>query len=286
MTVDESPPCVVVGIDGSRAAVSAALWAVDEAVERSIPLRLVYAIDPASAATGEEEAHKLATAELAVRNAFTAVEAAEQPVKVEIEIAQGAPVEVLRRASRSAAMICIGAVGLHHFDDGRVGSTAEALAAAAHCPVAVIRHRVRGGERGPGRVVVEIDQSADSDAALEAAVNEALLRRAPLHVLALSPGTSAGDADRVLVARAERRIAQWQHRYPALDVHDEVVRSNLLDYVAANGAHIQLVVVGIDEGGRPGAAAGTEVAPLVGPDGSAALRNSDCSVLIVNGRRL
>ena len=38
-------PSVVVGIDGSRAALDAALWAVDEAVSRDIPLRLVYAID-------------------------------------------------------------------------------------------------------------------------------------------------------------------------------------------------------------------------------------------------
>ena len=41
-----SSPSVVVGIDGSRSAVDAALWAVDEAVSRDIPLRLVYAIDP------------------------------------------------------------------------------------------------------------------------------------------------------------------------------------------------------------------------------------------------
>ena len=40
---------VVVGIDGSRSALDAALWAVDEAVSRDIPLRLVYAIDPAIA---------------------------------------------------------------------------------------------------------------------------------------------------------------------------------------------------------------------------------------------
>ena len=43
---NSSPPTVVVGIDGSRSAVDAALWAVDEAVSRDIPLRLVYAIDP------------------------------------------------------------------------------------------------------------------------------------------------------------------------------------------------------------------------------------------------
>ncbi len=32
------PPVVVVGIDGSRSAIGAALWAVDEAVSRDIPL--------------------------------------------------------------------------------------------------------------------------------------------------------------------------------------------------------------------------------------------------------
>ena len=41
-----SSPAVVVGINGSPTAVDAALWAVDEAVSRDIPLRLVYAIDP------------------------------------------------------------------------------------------------------------------------------------------------------------------------------------------------------------------------------------------------
>ena len=32
---------VVVGIDGSQAAIQAAEWAVDEAVSREVPLRLV-----------------------------------------------------------------------------------------------------------------------------------------------------------------------------------------------------------------------------------------------------
>ena len=42
MQNDGSPsPAVVVGIDGSRPAVDAALWGVDEAVHRDIPLRLV-----------------------------------------------------------------------------------------------------------------------------------------------------------------------------------------------------------------------------------------------------
>ncbi len=57
-----SPPSVVVGIDGSRSALDAALWAVDEAVSRDIPLRLVYAVDPddSSGADPQDAARDLA----------------------------------------------------------------------------------------------------------------------------------------------------------------------------------------------------------------------------------
>ncbi len=34
---------VVVGVDGSQAALTATLWAFDEAVRREVPLRLVHA---------------------------------------------------------------------------------------------------------------------------------------------------------------------------------------------------------------------------------------------------
>ena len=81
-------PAVVVGVDGSRSAVGAALWAVDEAVSRDIPLRLVYAIDPDSHPDADpgDAARALATAEIAVRQAFMAVESTDKPVKIEIEI--------------------------------------------------------------------------------------------------------------------------------------------------------------------------------------------------------
>ncbi len=46
MSAANSLPTVVVGVDGSKAAINAAQWAVDEAVHRDIPLRLVHVIDP------------------------------------------------------------------------------------------------------------------------------------------------------------------------------------------------------------------------------------------------
>src|SRR5689334_6025924 len=101
-------PAVVVGIDGSRAAVDAALWAVDEAVSRDIPLRLLYAIDPTDASTDPGGAARdLAIAELAVRDAFTAVESTEKPVKIEVEILQDRPTRALLQASQCAELLCV-----------------------------------------------------------------------------------------------------------------------------------------------------------------------------------
>jgi nucleotide-binding universal stress UspA family protein len=43
---------VVVGINGSQAAVNAAKWAIDEALSRQMPLRLVYVIPRQEAQIG------------------------------------------------------------------------------------------------------------------------------------------------------------------------------------------------------------------------------------------
>src|SRR5260370_41270561 len=80
-------------------------------------------------------------------------------------------------------MVCVGSVGIDHFAQGRIGSTAAALARSAQCSVAILR-----GHNGTTRsdddwIVVEVDESPESAAVLQTAVEEALLRGAPLHVL-------------------------------------------------------------------------------------------------------
>jgi nucleotide-binding universal stress UspA family protein len=276
---DESSPsrAVVVGVDGSRHSVDAALWAVDEAVSRDIPLRLVYAIDPASAgADPHDAARELAKAEVAVRQAFTAVESTDKPVKIEVEILQDQPTRALRRASHRAAMVCVGSIG---FTSTAVGSTASALAASAHCPVAVVaNHDPHCG--GQHWVVAEVDDSAASDGVLRRALEEAQLRRAPLRVLTTwqSRFTDVRDGDAVVknsrLARAQldRRLAHWRKRYPKLDVRTTAVHGSTLGYLAKSANSIQLLVVGRE---RPHG-----VSALLSPPGHAALNEAQCSVLI------
>lgn len=274
------PPAVVVGIDGSRAAVDAALWAVDEAVSRDIPLRLLYAIDPTTAsADPQDAARELATAEVAVRYAVTAVESTDKPVKIEVEILQDRPTRALRDASRSARLMCVGSKGLEHCTQGGVGPTAAALASSAHCPVAIVRGHDPLHEKHQW-VVTEIDTSAASDGVLRRALEAAHLRGAPLRVLVtwqsrftdIHDPNAVADGNRVAKAQLDRRLAQWKKRYPDLDVRAVAVHGNSLNFLTKNADSIQLLVVG------RGRAEG--VTALVGSPGYAALQNADCSVLI------
>lgn len=259
-------PSVVVGVDGSRVGLRAALWALDEAIGRDLPLRLV------AAAEGDVDA-----AESAVNAVAAALRETGRPVALDTEVVSGGPTPALIEESRSAAMVCVGALGRRHFAHEHVGSTAAALAASAHCPVAV----VRGDGKPDGWVVVELDQSPDSAAVLQYAVEEARMRRAPLRALGTwqsEQATPPGEAGRMVHAQLDRRLEQWRHRYPDLDVLPVAVHGSGLSYLIDNAAAIQLVVVAAQNTAA--------VDELLGRAGLAALNDTDCSILVVDRQRL
>ncbi|MCV7289311.1 universal stress protein [Mycolicibacterium wolinskyi] len=244
---------VVVGIDGSQSALDAAIWAVKEAVSRDIPLRLIYAIDPTDNGSDHEcAARALATAELAIRQAYTAVEATEQPVKIELEVVQDKPIEALFEASRSAAMLCVGATGRDDAARGRIGATAATVAKSAHCPVAVVRTPASGA----GGILVEFDGRPSSTTALQAGVDEARLRGAPLCVMTtwqhrysdMYDASALEDRNRLAQAQLDRRLTRWRRRYPELTVQTVAGDGSALDYLAAHRDSVQLVVVGPEHG--------------------------------------
>jgi nucleotide-binding universal stress UspA family protein len=231
-----SAPTVVVGVDGSKAATHAARWAVDEAISRDIPLRLVHVIEPAGAREG-----RLAAARSALRDAQRAVEAAAEPVKVETEILSGTPLAKLMEESRSAALICVGSIGLNHAKHG-VGSLSARLAASALCPVAVIRRPP--GSRVTAKVSRVIVQADDDGVALHHAFEEARLRQAPLRAISISRAAGSDDVDArgSVTAQLGRRIARWTRWYPDVRVESTVVRGSVDRYLAANDEPDQLFV--------------------------------------------
>lgn len=249
-------PAVVVGIDGSRWSVDAALWAVDEAVSRDVPLRLLYVVEPRGhgAVDPQQEAQDLACADVSVRRALVAVESTEQPVKVEWEVLQGHPSRVLLDASRSADLLCLGSLGIAHATGHRLGSTAATLATSAPCPVAIVRSGNHHGVMQPRHVVVEVDESPDSAVVLEAGISEARLRGVPLTVLATRPTSPADGRDKVqgdgVSARLDKRLARYRLANPDIEFNPVAIRGSTMNYLDRHADSIQLLVIGRHR--RPG----------------------------------
>ena len=77
---DYSEKAVVVGIDGSQAAVAAAAWGAGEALHRDVALKLIYVIDRNRAFTPGVVKAQHFVAEAALRDAHAAIEATQKPV--------------------------------------------------------------------------------------------------------------------------------------------------------------------------------------------------------------
>ena len=266
-------PAVVVGIDGSQAAIQAAEWAVDEAVSQEIPLRLVQVIpeevEPAPLASVGNVRMELEYGQTALRIASAAVEATGKPVKVETAILQGDPAATLIAESRNAEMICVGSVGIGRFARAFLGSTAAELAEAAHCPVAIIRTQQSQPKPDSALIVVAVNDSPDNDDVVEQAIKEARLRQAPV----LAVGVLRKDTGDMPNAELNRRVQRWSRRHPGLKIYAGATRTDIADFLAVMDKTIQLAVIGSTDV--------DQVARLIGPHRHPILGHAECSVLIV-----
>jgi nucleotide-binding universal stress UspA family protein len=275
---------VVVGVDGSDAAIAAAVWAVPEAVSRDIPLHLVHAIDPRSLPCDDPDqtSRRVAHAESILQKAMCAVQATDSRVKVEVEVVHGRPIPILVRAAHSATILCVGSVGFKRFGNGHLGSTTAAVIDAGLSAVAVVRAdgAVRNGSCGA--IAVEMIASQLNAALFKTAIAEARARGAAVRVVTCWKtgsdesklrGARISNLDYQARAHLYRALAQWKRRYPELIIQAITTHTGMADYVAGtDGRSVQLVIVPPGERGETGYPGGVIV--------RAALQNSGCSVLI------
>ena len=256
---------VVVGIDGSKAAVRAAVWGATEALRHDVALKLLYVIDRNRAVTPSVVRAQHLVAEAALQDANAAVEATERPVKVELDAVRGDPGTVLAEESWSAALLCVGAPKAN--PHGPFDSLASEMAAHARCTVAVIPARDAPSATRTGWVVTLLDPSTLEYDVLQQAMEEAELRGLPLHIVMTTPATAAVDA----------LLISWTQRYPGLDIRP-VHTDQLLSYVAEHETSIRSVVLG--------ATHDREVSKLVELIRSRAAAHTDFSVIVVRDQHL
>ena len=267
----ESPGPIIVGVDGSRAAINAAVWAIDEAISRDVPLRIVHVthIRQASIAPKVQFSLEKEYAETSLRQARAVIEATGKPVKVETAVLRGDVDETLAEESREASMICVGSVGIGRISRVLFGSTAVSLATRAHCPVAIIRTNSDAPAPSRGLIAVVVTDEPGNDAVLQAAMEEARVRREAIVVL----GTWQRDLGQIPYEELDRRAGGWMNRHPDVDVHSVVSRTGMASFLETTDEPISLAVIGSPDVDR--------IPCLIGPRSQPILHHAECSILVV-----
>ncbi|MEV0970854.1 universal stress protein [Microtetraspora glauca] len=289
MSEHDQTRTVLVGYDGSPAGELALRWAVEEARLRGLPLTVCHAWHwPYPFRPPEEDTLNTlrsigeAVAEEGVRKARSLAEGLD----VRRHLKQGWAPSVLLEASRDASVIVLGARGHGGFDDVTVGSTAVQVPSRADRPVIVIRSGLPPALRHGMRIVVGIDGSSASEAALGFAFEEAELRDAwveavcswwdpaalpgPDRVPFIEPESLRHEAS----ARFERAVAPWRSEHPNIPVKTKFVIETPRHALVQAAEDAALLVVG-------NRGIGSTPKMLLGPVTQAALHEAPCPVAVV-----
>lgn len=258
---------VIAAVDGSDDSLRALDWAVDAALGRGAPLRVVHVWQYAAAWTppgvlvagppepDEDEVLDQVRTHLEGR--------ADRPVMEYVGM-QGAPGAVLPELGSGAQLLVLGSRGRGGFASLLLGSNGMAAARDADCPVVVVPRPGREvhGEvpAGPGpRVVVGLQVDSPDETTLSFAFAEAALRGARVQVVAAypwppqawaSPGElvppvidqdAVEDETRTLT---KALLAPHRERHPDIDTESYVAPGDAAGHLVAASKNADLVVVG------------------------------------------
>jgi len=186
-----NPTTVVVGVDGSEQAMTAAQWALDVAARRHLPLEVVHSwsvplafVGLGPTPVGRNDDSLRDAAQRVLDDAVMTLSRTASDVTITGTLAPGTPTSALLDTAERALVLVVGRSGLDRVTEFILGSVTQQVVAHAPCPVAVVPSAT-SGEAGveAGRVVVGIDGSELSVDATRVAFEEASLRRTGLTLL-------------------------------------------------------------------------------------------------------
>jgi nucleotide-binding universal stress UspA family protein len=133
---------IVVGVDGSEASIDAVRWALQQAqlTGSSLEVLTSWHFPNQYAEWVADEIDWDARARALLEDTLTAAHI-EKDMQVTRTARPGHPAAVLTDASTSADLLVVGSRGHDGFAGMLLGSVSSHVAAHAHCPVVVVRHR-------------------------------------------------------------------------------------------------------------------------------------------------
>lgn len=285
---------VVVGVDGSSASDLAVRWAAEVAAQRGRRLLLAHGMNLAPARSmlvayqpmvPEAIDTLRAHGEAVLTDARRIVREVDPNLPVETHLSEESPAALLIGLSEDAYLVALGSRtggALAH-----MGSSTLSVAAHGHGNIVAVRE-TDGRHNGP--VVVGVDGSRVSDAAVAAAFSEAAERKTELvavhtwsdlvfaeyasTAMIEIPVADLMSAEQAILAE---RLAGRQERYPEVVVHRRVYPSSPRQHLLEWSETAQLVVVG--SRGRGGFRS-----LLLGSTSHALIQRARCPVMVTHAR--
>lgn len=288
MTQGSSARPVVVGVDGSSAALAAARFALEEARARSAPLHVVTAVswpyDGVTALPPQADVAALLRdgGRVIAQAASEALARVAGDVDLRTCVVDGHPVDVLLEMSEGAQLIVLGSRGVGGVGGVLPGSTASRVVARAVCPVVVLPDETDLLVRHRRSVVVGVEGRQDDSEVLSYAFAEAARRGTDLVAVHAWQDAALEPALRMLgplvdwaaVRTDEERVlaealAGWSEKEPDVVVREVVMRDRTARALVAASMLAQLLVVG------------SRVRRALGSTAHGVLHRSACPVAVV-----
>jgi nucleotide-binding universal stress UspA family protein len=252
---------IVVGIDGSRSALSAARWAGDLAARQHEALVLVSVVPDlgyrrtvsALAETGML-AQMRVSAKHKVAEAISAVHHDLPTLDIITTVTEGVPAQQLIEHSAAARMVVVAANHLERTGMVLLGSTALRVANSARCPVAVWHGDLDNPRPNTRPVMVGIDGHPGGEAALGLAFELAAVLQ--VNIIAvhswwdpallkwnvpIDAWADLADQEELLLAE---RMTGWRDKYPDVYVSRITYNGGPAEAMLEYAIRAQLLVTG------------------------------------------
>jgi nucleotide-binding universal stress UspA family protein len=185
---------IVVGVDGSDQSTAALRWALGEAAAKDQEVVALLAWDlftqfHVDGSRRFDPDYDAADADAALAALVETAAGPEAAGRVTRRVVNDLPVPALLDASEGAALVVVGARGLGGFRGMLLGSVSQQVLHHARVPLAVVRTTDDHGDGDgddrpePGRVIVGVDGSPSSAAALDWAIAAGAARGAVVEVI-------------------------------------------------------------------------------------------------------
>jgi nucleotide-binding universal stress UspA family protein len=272
---------VVVGVDGSATSRAALRWGTRQAELLGAPLTLCHT----HSITGLTGTRRVATGgedvlEHAVATAAQHIDRA----RISPVLGYGDPARVLSRVSRGAGMLAIGTHGYFAHGASLFEPLSLRIINGAACPVVV--HPLLAGQNGPfaGHVVVGVDGSASSRAALGFAYAHAATHHRPLVAIHVCPDDDAWATSTLLgrvrrneplaEALLETELSPYDSMFEGVVTKRAVYTGRAVPGLLRASAGAAILVIG--DRGQPGPAC-----TLLGSVAQHMVGNATCPVAVI-----